>query len=383
MWGANPHGAGFMYPSLSADGRPSVKTVKGIMSFTALKRELQRRKDEFANPDNTAKVDIALHFRIASAGGQSAFLTHPFGAGDDVALMHNGHITMLAYESNDVKKLLPGASRPVSKGEQQTLAAFKDEVAGWRNRLNKLLKGGVISQQEYDRYELLYGDTEDQEEFAKRHEAARTDFEKLSVVPESDTSRLADILSRLPRGWQRNDVMHYLIAEQFLKGDRLVLFDAKGLAKIIGEGSGTLHRGVWYSNDYWIPIGGKTRIVSGREMLAESNTDTSFSNGKVFTPGRHPKASDWPGAYRGYPHSGYEGGAWDGDSTYYQRRGNPRRPANNPVLGNTITTLTPEAGAGAKSLPPGESSEAPVTDDALERVIRELPEDVPPCDWVD
>ena len=41
MWEANPHGAGFMYPSLTADNRPMVRAVKGLMSFNALKRELQ------------------------------------------------------------------------------------------------------------------------------------------------------------------------------------------------------------------------------------------------------------------------------------------------------------------------------------------------------
>lgn len=358
-----------MYQSTTPDGRASVKMVKGLMSFASLKKALQERRTEYATEDQKAKVDIALHFRIASAGGQSARLTHPFHAGDDVMLMHNGHISQLAYDSADLNKLLPGASHKPSLGEQQTLSTFKEEKEEevmprrWQERLGDLLRSGKITGEQAQRFVNLYVEDEnDALKLTPIGDARLRKYERAFVAgpkpvepprpskpDESDTSRLAQILSRLPRGWQRNDVCHFFIREQFLKGDRVVLFDAKGLAVILGEKSGVLYNDVWYSNDYWIPranVG--PRIVSGKDMLNESGKE----DGGSATPShRQPKL--------GCTLQASSGSAYHGADS--QTRG---------AAGDAAE------GVSAPSLPPGMSSE---DDEAW----RQIPDDTPSLDWGD
>lgn len=92
MFQRNPHGAGYM---LARRGR--VEVHKGFMDVRDLLRQLQ---SEQLTPDDTA----VYHFRIATCGGTSPAMTHPFPLTDDLetcckldlycpcAVAHNGII---------------------------------------------------------------------------------------------------------------------------------------------------------------------------------------------------------------------------------------------------------------------------------------------------
>ncbi len=347
-WDSNPNGAGFMYPGTTPEGKPSLKIVKQLMSFSALKKKLQLHRDDFMDKDNLAIVDFAVHFRIASVGGAVPHLTHPFHTGEASAIMHNGHISSLAYDPVTLQET--GAAPRESKGRQQALGCFRDEEGDF-NCLDDLPDDPFIVAND----QVLY--LEWIEAVMKRNDCTRieaidivercvdsTTFKDMKqpnkpIKPkappapaESDTSRLATILSRLPKGWQRNEVCHYLIDETFLGSDRLVIFDHKGLCKIIGEKHGTWEGGMWASNTYW-----KSRyIVSGKDLDKKTNGSVSTSAYGVYKPGETKR--------------------WEG------RNGTSLQ---SPMASESLND-TP---AGAPSLPPGAASEPDV--------IRELPSDMP------
>jgi hypothetical protein len=352
MWESNPNGAGFMFPA-EREGRRSLRVVKQLMSFSAVKRELTRCRDEFMTEAGLAKVDFAIHFRIASAGGTHPELTHPFQAGETVALMHNGHIHQLAYDAES-KMRLCGVAPPDSATKQEVLSTFHDEsravgiprqakpvsVKHFKNWVKNLAKRNNCGLDEAERivrqYVIVEGDP-----------AAPT------PPKESDTSRLAQILSRLPRGWQRNDVCHYLVQEAFLRGDRVVIFDEYGLAKIIGEKAGSwLGSGMWVSNNYF-----RTRsVVSGKDLV--DTDDTRVGTGAY---GRTPSA---PSPRRDITTYGY--------SVEDRRRFALDGPRWKEEMDANIQARI-DARAGAPSKPPGEASE----DDG---VVREV-DDLPPPNW--
>lgn len=96
---ANPHGAGLMV----ADGE-YVHIRKGLMSFTAFYKALQKTRQKYG--DNAAYV---LHFRISTQAGIRADNTHPFPLSSDMAALrelstvtpigiaHNGIISLTSY----------------------------------------------------------------------------------------------------------------------------------------------------------------------------------------------------------------------------------------------------------------------------------------------
>ena len=333
MWESNPNGAGFMFPK-EHEGRRSLRVIKQLMSFSALKRELTRCKDEFMNADGTAKVDFAVHFRIASVGGTVPELTHPFQAGETVAIMHNGHIHQLAYDAES-KMRLCGVAPPESAARQEVLGTFHDEtqslgiprrravsVKHFKHWVKMVAKRNNVGLDEAEKIVRQYATVEDDE------------TPKVEPPKESDTSRLAQILARLPRGWQRNDVCHYLVTETFLRTDRVVIFDEYGLAKILNEKQGAwLGSGMWVSNGYW-----RNRlVVSGKDIVDEERS------GK----GAYGLSSRREITTYGYSVEDRRRFALDG----------PRW----------------EGPAGAPSKPPGAASEE-------DEVIREV-DDLPPPNW--
>lgn len=95
-WQNNPHGAGFMF----ADG-DTIRYQKGFMTFRAFYKALKKH----------GKIDhlpVLMHFRIATHGGQSKSMTHPFEVTTSekrlkstsgfcsLAVMHNGILSMTA-----------------------------------------------------------------------------------------------------------------------------------------------------------------------------------------------------------------------------------------------------------------------------------------------
>lgn len=100
-WDANPDGAGF---ALRTDGEYSIEIHKGYMTW----KQFVSAYEKYHLADFTG--DLLLHFRIATHGGISPGLTHPFSLTKDMkllkhtnvktnyALIHNG---MLPIESKD------------------------------------------------------------------------------------------------------------------------------------------------------------------------------------------------------------------------------------------------------------------------------------------
>jgi predicted glutamine amidotransferase len=81
-WGSNSDGAGFAY-RLTADKRIVCK--KGFMKF----RDFEDALYEIPKEHNS----LVVHFRVATHGAVKAEFTHPFSAGKNCYLFHNGVMT--------------------------------------------------------------------------------------------------------------------------------------------------------------------------------------------------------------------------------------------------------------------------------------------------
>lgn len=103
-WDANPDGAGF---ALRTDGEYSIGIHKGYMTWKQFVTAYEKYYlAEFFG-------DLLLHFRIATHGGISPGLTHPFSLTKDVkllkhtnvrtnyALIHNGMLPIESEEGSD------------------------------------------------------------------------------------------------------------------------------------------------------------------------------------------------------------------------------------------------------------------------------------------
>lgn len=297
-WEANPNGAGFCFPALTEDRLPGLRIVKGLMTFTAFKEAVQKYRHHFADAENLATVDVGFHFRIASAGGHSPKLTHPFFCGPGVALMHNGHIGMLAYDDSTLSPLTGNPPRPAPPARSaKARAVFKQEHEAELARLKEMVANEEITPGEAEQYAQLYIDkntSSGRESADERAAQAAADRLHRLEHPESDTSRLAAILSRLPDGWQRNEVCHFLIREKFLRGDKVAIFDPKGLAVILNEKNGMWDDdGRWFSNTYWMPHDAHAgRLVSGEEMLKDKDESSSTTTTTYQTRGATYGKSD-------------------------------------------------------------------------------------------
>ena len=103
-WDANPDGAGF---ALRTDGEYSIGIHKGYMTW----KQFVTAYEKYHLADFTG--DMLLHFRIATHGGISPGLTHPFSLTKDVkllkhtnvktnyALIHNGMLPIESQEGSD------------------------------------------------------------------------------------------------------------------------------------------------------------------------------------------------------------------------------------------------------------------------------------------
>lgn len=103
-WDANPDGAGF---ALRTEGEYSIGIHKGYMTW----KQFVMAYGKYHLSDFTG--DLLLHFRIATHGGISPGLTHPFSLTKDVkllkhtnvrtnyALIHNGILPIESQEGSD------------------------------------------------------------------------------------------------------------------------------------------------------------------------------------------------------------------------------------------------------------------------------------------
>lgn len=102
-WDANPDGAGF---AMRTDGEYAIEIHKGYMTWKQFVTAYRKYLADFAG-------DLLLHFRIATHGGISPGLTHPFSLTKDVkllkhtnvktnyALIHNGMLPIESDEGSD------------------------------------------------------------------------------------------------------------------------------------------------------------------------------------------------------------------------------------------------------------------------------------------
>ena len=103
-WDANPDGAGF---AMLTGGERAIEIHKGYMTW----KQFVTAYEKYHLADFTG--DLLLHFRIATHGGISPGLTHPFSLTKDVkllkhtnvrtnyALIHNGMLPIESEEGSD------------------------------------------------------------------------------------------------------------------------------------------------------------------------------------------------------------------------------------------------------------------------------------------
>ncbi len=78
-WIKNSNGAGFMY---AEDNKIYIK--KGFMKL----------KDFLESYKEYESKELVIHFRLASCGEITPEMCHPFAINDELAIVHNGHITI-------------------------------------------------------------------------------------------------------------------------------------------------------------------------------------------------------------------------------------------------------------------------------------------------
>ena len=132
-WEANPHGAGMMYP---VDGNLIIK--KGLMTFESVMEEYIQIR---------GKVDVVLHFRIATHGTISPENTHPFEVLPGLGVAHNGIIEGIPREENEsdtaaFAKLLKGL--PDGWLETPGIMALVDIIANHGNKLAFMRADGFL-----------------------------------------------------------------------------------------------------------------------------------------------------------------------------------------------------------------------------------------------
>lgn len=82
-WDANPDGTGF---AMRADGEYAIEIHKGYMTW----KQFVTAYEKYHLADFTG--DLLLHFRIATHGGISPGLTHPFSLTKDVKLLKHTNV---------------------------------------------------------------------------------------------------------------------------------------------------------------------------------------------------------------------------------------------------------------------------------------------------
>lgn len=110
-WARNPDGAGF---TTIIDG--ALYTRKGFMNFN----------DFYDSYKQVATVDapICLHFRIATSGGVSPAMCHPFEINSNAVLFHNGILSGIGTQQKSDTMLLATEFLTYLPIDDQTLDIF-------------------------------------------------------------------------------------------------------------------------------------------------------------------------------------------------------------------------------------------------------------------
>ncbi|MEM4854879.1 MAG: hypothetical protein QXX12_04700 [Nanopusillaceae archaeon] len=144
MWEANSHGSGFAYHEAG-----QWKFLKGFMTLEELLKALKER----GLLGVEEHPPFAIHFRIATHGGVTPELTHPFEVGireGRAVLFHNGTLSL-----------------PVEKGLSDTaqFAKFLTELGLNKEQLKLLLKEGGILEEVRNKSRLCVLFPEEEEPF--------------------------------------------------------------------------------------------------------------------------------------------------------------------------------------------------------------------------
>lgn len=103
-WQANQNGAGFAY---ARDGRLHVR--KGFMKLADLLAAWRKAEDYSA----------ILHFRLATSGSRGPEMTHPFSVSDDLAMIHNGILSIQPTGNNsDTAEYVDKILAPMAKRDK-------------------------------------------------------------------------------------------------------------------------------------------------------------------------------------------------------------------------------------------------------------------------
>ncbi|MEM1967749.1 MAG: hypothetical protein QXO86_07775 [Nitrososphaerota archaeon] len=144
MWEANSHGSGFAYYEAG-----QWQFVKGFMALEELLKAL-KEKGLLGEKDHPP---FAIHFRVATHGGITPELTHPFEVGikeGRAVLFHNGTLSL-----------------PVETGLSDTaqFAKFLTELGLSKEQLKLLLKEGGILEEVRNKSRLCVLFPEEEEPF--------------------------------------------------------------------------------------------------------------------------------------------------------------------------------------------------------------------------
>lgn len=218
-WDHNPDGAGFMY---SEDGK--LKIVKGLMAFDSFLQSY--------NAINPLNKRVVIHFRYGTHGKVCPDLTHPFSINKDLALVHNG---VLSIEIDDPFGL-------ENKVDPKSLNSYISSLEG-----NKSISIG---------YEESCLENDNDEIFKDQPDVIFDEIEDTS-----DSLEFCKVLQKLPKKFLSNKAILFLLNKYISSENSVIVFmDNIGNINIVGDNSHIVKDGVWYSNhDYSGPEIKKTQ----------------------------------------------------------------------------------------------------------------------------
>lgn len=89
-WKSNPDGGGYMFAN-----NGNLRITKGFSSFKEMYKSFRKAENQY-------DTDFVLHFRIATSGGVSAKMCHPFLITNGLAVVHNGIFSDIVVPKNSV-----------------------------------------------------------------------------------------------------------------------------------------------------------------------------------------------------------------------------------------------------------------------------------------
>ena len=212
-WEHNPDGAGFMYSENN-----KLKIVKGLMTFDSFIKAY----DEV----NPLTKRIVIHFRYGTHGDICPDLTHPFNVNEDLALVHNGILSINLDDPFEIQN--------------------KVNPKDFSNYIGSLLENGSdLDVVNHSDNALPNGELEEFTEMVD-------EINEIEVNT-SDSLEFCKMLRKLPKRFLSNNAIFFLLNKYIQnEGSVIVFMDNIGNINIVGSNSHIVEDGVWYSNhDYF------------------------------------------------------------------------------------------------------------------------------------